>query len=340
MNHLAYIKNDVTKEIFDTKAKVLSLKSKDNLSFYIAPELDNANWNVEPELPLKFMYYLRAAQLRKQYDYIVLYFSGGSDSITAINAFVKNNIHIDEIVVYVNTDTKDARINNLYALNYLKTIGYKGFVNVVDLNHSVLGDILEKQSWREYECSSGLLHSFYRWRIEFYEDRGYSKPIPRGDNVAHVFSGLFPSISREGNNFYGNISIHSVIPSPCNPDNVQFFTSSDFPQVHIKQSHVLAQHYAKAGLTDLHHNENDGRFKIVIRDEYIKDINTPKAKGITDPNNMTSESQHSLLAKLYADDEKFVRNYDVVLQHFNSFTRIDLDSFSKNFFLFSVGEDK
>jgi hypothetical protein len=340
MNHLAYVKNDATGEIFDTKAKVLKLQSHENLSFYVSPELNAADWQKEPSLSLKEIYKLRAKQLRKQYDHITFYFSGGSDSITALNAFTQNDILLDEIVVYVNTDSKDLRINNLYALQHLRKINYKGYVNVVNLNYNVLSDILEKQTWKEYECSSGLLHSFYRWRIEFYEDRGYVQSTSRAGNVAHVFSGLYPTINRVDDNFYSVISIHSVIPAPCNPNNVQFFTSNDLPEVHIKQSHVLARHYAQKNFRNLHHNENHGQFKLTIRDEYVDIINTPKAKGITNQNDMTVDSQHSLLAKLYDDKHEFIHNYELVLQHFNSFNRIDLDCFSKKFFLFSVGESK
>ena len=42
----------------------------------------------------------RALQLRDTYPYIKFWFSGGNDSTTALNVFLKNNIHIDEIITY------------------------------------------------------------------------------------------------------------------------------------------------------------------------------------------------------------------------------------------------
>jgi hypothetical protein len=344
MKHICYIKNSVTEEIYDTRDKVLKLESIENLEFCVSKELNDIDWSTKPNYDLSLMYRLRAAQIRNRFDYVVFYFSGGSDSITALNAFVRNNIHIDEILIYVNLDTTDIKINNLYAVNYLKSIGYKGFVNVVNLNFSVIGEILKDQTWKNYECSSGLLHSFYRWRIEFYENYGYVKPIKREGNVAHVFSGLFPTIQQIEDNYYANISIQSVIPAAGNPDNVQFFTTNDMPALHVKQSHVLAKKIAAMNVKqnydqDELKDQDESKFcKLAIRDEYVEKINTPKGKGITNLSKMASGSQHELLAKLYEDKPNFISNYDLVLQHFNSFNTIDLDYFNKNFFLFSAGE--
>ena len=50
-------------------------------------------------LSLDKLYATRAQQLRDQYDYIVLAYSGGADSDTVLRAFVNNGIKIDEVWV-------------------------------------------------------------------------------------------------------------------------------------------------------------------------------------------------------------------------------------------------
>ena len=45
------------------------------------------------------MYKERAQQIRDKYDYLVLHFSGGSDSVTALQAFIHNGIKLDEVYV-------------------------------------------------------------------------------------------------------------------------------------------------------------------------------------------------------------------------------------------------
>ena len=64
----------------------------------------NINWTVEPPGSLDFWYAQRAAQLRENYDYIVLWYSGGADSYNILQTFIRNNIFIDEIAQYHNLE--------------------------------------------------------------------------------------------------------------------------------------------------------------------------------------------------------------------------------------------
>lgn len=56
-------------------------------------------WQQTSELTLDELYKLRALQLRQKYDYLILAFSGGADSTTIFETFVKNNILLDEIII-------------------------------------------------------------------------------------------------------------------------------------------------------------------------------------------------------------------------------------------------
>ena len=59
-----------------------------------------ADWTQEPSDSLWEIYRQRAQQLREKYDYLVLFFSGGADSTNILDSFVKNGIHLDEILCY------------------------------------------------------------------------------------------------------------------------------------------------------------------------------------------------------------------------------------------------
>ena len=59
---------------------------------------DAVDWTQEPEDDLESLYRARALQIREKYDYVVLSYSGGSDSQNILDTFLKNNIRIDEIV--------------------------------------------------------------------------------------------------------------------------------------------------------------------------------------------------------------------------------------------------
>ena len=56
------------------------------------------DWTVEPIETLDELYDHRAKQLRSQYDYVILSYSGGADSHNILMSFVRQGLHIDEII--------------------------------------------------------------------------------------------------------------------------------------------------------------------------------------------------------------------------------------------------
>jgi hypothetical protein len=69
------------------------------------------DWTVEPTEDLWEIYRQRAQQLRDNYDYIVLMFSGGSDSTNILQSFLFNNIPIDEIFLFGPFSTNMMQVN-------------------------------------------------------------------------------------------------------------------------------------------------------------------------------------------------------------------------------------
>ena len=57
------------------------------------------DWTIEPEFSLQELYRMRAQELRDEYDYLLLSFSGGSDSLEILHGCLKNNIFLDEVQV-------------------------------------------------------------------------------------------------------------------------------------------------------------------------------------------------------------------------------------------------
>ena len=64
------------------------------------------DWSKEPDESFDLLLDTRARQVREKYGYLVLLFSGGTDSMQIYNVFKRNNIRIDELMIlYSNTDT-------------------------------------------------------------------------------------------------------------------------------------------------------------------------------------------------------------------------------------------
>jgi hypothetical protein len=59
------------------------------------------NWKTEPTETLQELYRQRAQRIRDSYDYVVLWYSGGADSRCMLDAFISNDIKIDEIANFV-----------------------------------------------------------------------------------------------------------------------------------------------------------------------------------------------------------------------------------------------
>jgi hypothetical protein len=92
--------NFVTTSKFEALKKAHDKKIND-VKFHFHDDLfSQQDWTIEPSESLEELYRQRAEQLRNQYDYLILGFSGGSDSTVIFDAFVKNNIHLDEVVMF------------------------------------------------------------------------------------------------------------------------------------------------------------------------------------------------------------------------------------------------
>ena len=63
-------------------------------------EYTSLDWTVDPTDSLQELYKQRAQQIRDNYDYVMLAYSGGADSTNVLQTFVANNIKLDEIVSF------------------------------------------------------------------------------------------------------------------------------------------------------------------------------------------------------------------------------------------------
>tara|TARA_Y200000002_G_scaffold382050_1_gene397829 strand:- start:245 stop:1429 length:1185 start_codon:yes stop_codon:yes gene_type:complete len=119
---------------FDSKIRACFYAQENNKDVHWHFNKDtfkNYNWQIEPAETLDTLYDRRAQQLRDSYDYIMLSYSGGSDSQQIVESFIRQGIHLDEIVVnhmekanlkhtIIDPNNKDPR--NAASEHYLQTI--------------------------------------------------------------------------------------------------------------------------------------------------------------------------------------------------------------------------
>jgi hypothetical protein len=76
---------------------------------------DSNDWTAEPSESLSELYNQRAKELREKYDYIILLYSAGSDSENILQSFLRQGLHVDELL----THTYEKVAKDVTELNYL-----------------------------------------------------------------------------------------------------------------------------------------------------------------------------------------------------------------------------
>ena len=90
----------VGNDLFNNKINALkaATRTKQSVSWEFGNQVWNAlDWKKDDGLGVLHWYKQRAKQLRDNYDYLILAFSGGADSSNIANVFMSENLKIDEV---------------------------------------------------------------------------------------------------------------------------------------------------------------------------------------------------------------------------------------------------
>jgi hypothetical protein len=235
----------------------------------------NLNWRKSSGASLSTLYRLRAEQLRNQYDYLVLAFSGGSDSYTVLRSFIDNNIHLDEIVcdwplsqteqLKISADASPENYNSEWALAIKPVLEY------VQQHHPkikiTVTDSLQSLSNEDHEdtCTLTQIHNYVsikRYRKILERIRTLSD---QHRNVALVLGIDKPRMYVDKNVFCVYFSdaacwIKSSIGKYTR--NVEYFYwTPNMPEIVLEQAHTIYQHVLQnknsvAFLTSSEHNRD------------------------------------------------------------------------------------
>jgi hypothetical protein len=119
---------------FDSKiqACIYATQTSQQLTWHFNEEIfEKYNWGVEPDESLDLLYDLKTRELRETYDYIIISYSGGADSHNIVESFLRQGLHIDELIVntmeranqkFTIIDPNVKNPENAAAEHYLQTI--------------------------------------------------------------------------------------------------------------------------------------------------------------------------------------------------------------------------
>jgi hypothetical protein len=284
------------------------------------------DWKTEPKEPLSELYKLRAQQLRDNYDYLILAYSGGIDSTNMLESFYYNNIHIDEIIM-VGAFSQDSYhgsdenhngeiyhncIPTLQMMNLKNTkITYHDYTKLFDTPEKF---IAYKNIDKKYQIIDNWFSPHNRWwettsLLNFDKSKKKKVLIQGTDkpNFSKIDDRCFFSFNALAVTSLGNYFSYDK-----NDENITrefFYWTPNTPKILAKQMHIILNFYVENVIIQqkmTHENFFDSRFytKIIEKLIYRTMKNTPKFKSKKSDNILSLRDSYILKnknSKIYDD---------------------------------------
>lgn len=218
------------------------------------------DWREPLNTSLLELYRLRALQLRQRYRYLMLMWSGGGDSTTAIEAFCDNGIHLDEVVCFwpISDAEKSYRPDptNIQGENYASEWDFsirpqidKLRAKYPNLKLTIVDQkIIEREEYHDDTVTICDKHSYLtiqRWRN--LDNLIKARQDEHGDGVATIW-GISPIevyqlddwlATRFVDSAAGAGYISDYTPKGVHRKVEYFYWSPDLPELIREQGHVL-----------------------------------------------------------------------------------------------------
>jgi hypothetical protein len=225
------------------------------------------DWKKEPLDSLAELYRRRAQQLRDSYDYIILCYSGGSDSDNILHSFVDNNIQIDEVVSMINLDATGDRttgINgevyetakpNIDELQKKQNFRYR-MIDLTAIELDFFSDPTNQFDWIYKMSMSWTPNNVAResWVMRIKE---WADLIHAGNKVCVVYGIDKPRMHYVNGKFCVRFLDLLDVAAPLKSraglepyTDELFYWTPDLPEIVIKQAHVI-KHYLQGDISKL-----------------------------------------------------------------------------------------
>lgn len=253
----------VAKKIFYNKFDALTyasqIKQRVNFSFY------DDTWDKFSRLGLgttnlNELYKKRAQQLRDEYDYLILYFSGGADSFNVLRSFIDNGIRLDEVcvkwpMVVIEKQLYTPNTRDATAYNYLSEWDYaiKPVLDQLAQTHPEIK--IEISDWSE-NFTPDIYNEENLKKVGAWNDVeiGYTlatspneiKLAEKGKRVASIYGIEKPLIGYGENAWwmsFEDAAINVGIPMEHSQNTIEYFYwSPKMPELAFEQAYCLCRY--------------------------------------------------------------------------------------------------
>lgn len=244
-------------------AASVAAKTNQSLSWHFNDEVFGLyDWSKEPVTSLPELYRARAQQLRDNYDYLVLWYSGGADCDNILDTFVDNNIRLDEAAGVINMSAdsnRDGYLNGeIYNLTvpkiqHIRETSQPWMIHtLIDLCQPTVdyfSSMANKFDW--VHKVSQYVNPNYMARSQIVKTQSHwMNMINSGKRVAFIWGLDKPKIAGVGNKFSlvfrdvldAAAITHHQVDTTSGLFDEMFYWTPDLPELIIKQAHVLKRY--------------------------------------------------------------------------------------------------
>jgi hypothetical protein len=242
------------------------------------------DWSKEPKESINTLYKKRAEKLREDYDYLVLYYSGGLDSSNMLHAFLDNNIILDEICIFYSrfdqisnqyeeltniTWQKIKQIQNIYPNIKIRKLDYADYF--LKWDHILKSVGLGKDFLYMLGATFGLNYILVDLMYRYIED--WQKVLKKGKKLTWIHGVDKPQLRYIDKkwifNFHDYLIQSNTTPLRQLIDNgtigtYEFFywaPTDECARIIIKQCHLLKQRYNEQASQDFSKIPNSKSYK-------------------------------------------------------------------------------
>jgi hypothetical protein len=230
---------------------------------------------------LSELYAARAWDIRNRYDYIVLHFSGGSDSANILETFIQNGIHLDEILVrgsFSQNSNLSGKIDSTeqYAeclsqgiplAQWAKDTHYPHLkISLVDTTDTVINYFKKNSDWMNYDLPTLSPGQAFKATLNELCPH-YIKIVEKGKKICHIYGIDKPQIYKNKDTFYtrwldekarGNY-MQQPTEDPLPYYIESFYWSAHTVLLQIKQLHLLKNYIKDNKISDYAMSNLTGR---------------------------------------------------------------------------------
>ena len=204
----------------------------------------------------------RAQELRDTYRYLRLWFSGGADSQTALDSFINNNIHLDEIIVTTypdnvngsdptKTSDREVAIAAIPALNRIKDKLTQTKITFLLATPNDISD------WFNGATDPDKISGFDSLgaNVSFNIDMGWAWSVKLRDpdplDFCDILGGSKVMLWKNKNQWYFYFVDVSMPDAMFSSRTEDFFISRTIPELYLKTVYMLRNFHINSNSTDL-----------------------------------------------------------------------------------------